>query len=221
MSIEAVFFDQDNTLFNSAEVAPEAYDQAFRFISSESGVSIQKIRNSWLNTLETIRCSSKPEERFFDFSLRIALENLGIDTNLTDLGVDVFHKALSNSIELTRGSREFFEQNLDIKKILFTEDETEQSEMKLRKHDLKKEFNFIVRAKDTGVMKPDISYLQKAWKALDLDPQKCVYVGDNWEKDCMLGQKHGGIGVVFGEEEERADYSIFDMMDLLPIISSE
>jgi len=56
------------------------------------------------------------------------------------------------------------------------------------------------------------------YKKKKKEPDECIYIGDNWTKDCQIGQELGGVGIVFDEKDARADYEIDDMRELLNII---
>jgi len=100
---------------------------------------------------------------------------------------------------LNPGVKDFFEKKIEgIKYILFTEDFDDQIEIKLGKFGLKEKFDLIVGSSMVGLMKPDIKFLQIAWDKFKLDPKKCLYIGDNYDKDCKIGVENGGKALVFG-----------------------
>ena len=49
-------------------------------------------------------------------------------------------------------------------------------------------------------MKPDIKFLKIAWEKFNLDSKKCLYIGDNYDKDCRIGVENGGKALVFGKD---------------------
>lgn len=222
--MKAIFFDQDNTISNTAEIASKAYEAALFYIADETGVDDELLIHTWKANVSELKNSMDPEERSFENSLTQTLIELTLNTHLVEHALNVFYKKVEISIRLTAGTNEFFKQDLDIFKILWTEASKRLSDIKLNKFDLKKNFDMIITSTDMGVMKPDIKYLEKAWNEFNLKPEECIYIGDNWEKDCKLGQEKGGIGVVFGpssasgQGDERADYCISNMMELIDII---
>ena len=49
-------------------------------------------------------------------------------------------------------------------------------------------------------MKPNIKFMQIAWEKFGLDPKNCVYIGDDYEKDCLIGVENGGRALIFGKD---------------------
>lgn len=216
--LKAVFFDQDNTIVNTALVSPSCYLDAIKYIAPKTDYDAEIIYKKWLEVLETVKNSQNPKERFFDYSLGLVFKELGISTTLIPETVNKQHELLKERIELNPGVAEFMRKEIGLIKVVFTEDNYHGCEIKIDKFSLK--FDLIVTSDEIGVMKPDIRYLEYAWEKLELKPDECIYVGDNWEKDCELGQLRGGIGVVFGKKDKRANFEISDMMELEQIISS-
>ncbi|MFQ5493592.1 MAG: HAD family hydrolase [Candidatus Dojkabacteria bacterium] len=216
--IKAIFFDQDNTVLDTKKVSMEVYRKSISAIAESVNIDKADIFEEWRRVLDTVKTSSDPKERFFAFSLKLALENLGANHFPILQAMDVFKDTLRDLITLTPGTADFFADEKQLLYILFTEDSAEINKVKMGKFSSELEFDLIVTSDDIGRMKPDERYVASGWEKFNLKPEECIYVGDSWEKDCQIGQERGGIGVVFGSDDERADHSISNMMELVRII---
>lgn len=195
--IEAIFFDQDNTLVNTREVAGETYREAINWVAAQKKIDPEKLWMDWRAVLDTLKNSIKPEERQFSYSLSKVIPEL----DLVEDAVEIQKKVLGEVIQLNAGVKEFFEKKIEkIKYILFTEDFDDQIEIKLKKFGLKEKFDLIVGSSMVGLMKPNIKFMQIAWQKFMLDPKKCLYIGDNYDKDCKIGVENGGKALVYGKD---------------------
>jgi len=195
--IKAIFFDQDNTLVNTREVSGEAYRTAINWVAAQKRIGADKLWQDWREILDSLKNSKRPEERQFSYSLSLIVE----EKDLVEDAVEIEKKVLKEVIGLNKGVKEFFEKKIEgVKYILFTEDFDDQIEIKLAKFGLKEKFDLIVGSSLVGLMKPDIKFLQIAWDRFNLDPKDCLYVGDNYKKDCKLGVENGGRALVFGKD---------------------
>ena len=213
--IKAIFFDQDNTLVNTREVAGETYRAAINWIAVQKKIDAEKLFEDWRGVLDTLKKSKNPEERQFSFSLsKVVPEN-----DLVEDAVDIQKTKLGEVIQLNAGVKEFFEKKIEgVKYILMTEDFDEQIEIKLAKFGLKEKFDLVVGSSNVGLMKPNIKFLQIAWEKFGLDPKECLYIGDNYEKDCQMGKENGGKAIIFGRDNSRADYRMDDFTELRGIL---
>lgn len=213
--IEAIFFDQDNTLVNTREVAGETYREAVNWVAAQKKIDAEKLWMDWRAILDTLKKSTKPEERQFSYSLSKVVP----EDDLVEDAVEIQKKVLGEVIKLNAGVKEFFEKKTEgVKYILFSEDFDDQIEIKLGKFGLKEKFDLIVGSSTIGLMKPDIKFLQTAWEKFNLNPKNCLYIGDSYEKDCQLGKENGGKAIIFGKDDERADYRMNDFTELAGIL---
>ncbi|HWS48591.1 MAG TPA: HAD family hydrolase [Candidatus Methanoperedens sp.] len=213
--IKAIFFDQDNTLVNTREVAGETYRAAINWVAAQKKIDSEKLFFDWRKVLDSLKNSKNPEERQFVFSL----SKVVADKELVSDAVEIQKKKLAEVIQLNAGVKEFFEKKMEgIIYILMTEDFDDQIEIKLNKFDLKGKFDLIVGSSNVGLMKPNIKFLEIAWEKFGLDPKECLYIGDNFEKDCQIGKENGGKAIIFGKDDVRADYRMDDFTELLGIL---
>ncbi len=216
--IQAIFFDLDNTLVNTKESGVVAREKTFRFLGDQLNRDWQVLQTNWLQLVKTLKNSKDPAKRQYKYSFTLLLQDYQNTKQLVNQALTIFDEEIMNLLVLTPGTKEFFNQILEFKKIIFTEN-TKQVVLKKIKNKLPTEkFDKIIGIDDTLTMKPDVKFFSSAWKQFNLDASKCVYIGDNWNKDCQIGQNEGGIGVVFGGKETRANYCIDNMMDLMQII---
>jgi len=213
--IKAIFFDQDNTLVNTREVAGETYRAAINWVAAQKKIDAEKLFHDWRGVLDTLKKSKSPEERLFSYSLSKVVP----ESDLIEDAVEIQKKRLSEVIQLNAGVNEFFEKKIEgLKYILYTEDSDDQIEVKLNKFGLKDKFDFIVGSDLVKLMKPDIKYLQIVWKKFNIDPKECLYIGDSFEKDCQIGKENGGKTIIFGKDDIRADYRMDDFTELQGIL---
>lgn len=213
--ISAIFFDQDNTLVNTREVAAQSYRAAIDWVAAQKKISSDDLWNQWRATLDTLKNSKDPKERQFSFSLAMIVP----ENDLVEDALEIQRKVLGEVICLNPGVGEFFAKKMEgIKYILCTEDYDDQIEIKLSKFGLKDKFDLIVGCDLVGRMKPDIKFLETAWDKLKLNPKECLYIGDSFEKDCQIGKEHGGKTIIFGKDDVRADYRMDDFTELAGIL---
>lgn len=195
--LEAIFFDQDNTLVNTREVAGETYRAAIKWVAIQKKIDFEKLFLEWRGILDTLKNSKNPEERQFSYSLSLVVK----EKDLVEDAVEIQKKKLRELIQLNAGVKEFFEKKIEgVKCILMTEEYDDLIEVKLGKFGLVEKFDLIVNSSIVGLMKPNIKFLQIAWEKFKLDPKKCLYIGDNYDKDCRIGVENGGKALVFGTD---------------------
>ncbi len=213
--IEAIFFDQDNTIVNTKAVSPRAYRQAIDYLAEKMEVKNDFLWRKWRKVVRENRRSLDPKIRSLYYLLFLVCKNKKWVKEAV-LGIE---KMLKEELELNPGAKEFFQiPRGKIKYILTTEDFPHFMKIKIAKFRLKKYFDLIVGNKEVGGMKPNVAYYEKAWKKFKLNPANCIYVGDKYEKDCEIGAKKGGITVVFGKKDKRANYQIKNFLELSQII---
>lgn len=193
--LEAIFFDQDNTLINTKDISGEAYRAGSDYLAKETQKDPQIFWENWRKIVDELKSSKEPQKRSLEYSWTLMVKN----ETLVEEAVKKFEEVLEKKLELKTGVEEFFEGLKMAKKyILVTEDFKKHVEIKMKKFDLKKKFDFIVDNSIVSSMKPDISYYKIAWEKFNLDPKKCLYIGDNYDKDCRIGVENGGKALVFG-----------------------
>jgi len=149
-------------------------------------VDFEKLFLEWRGVLDSLKNSKNPKERQFSYSLSQIVK----EEDLIEDALEIYKKVLKEKIQLNPGVKEFFEKKIPgVKYILMTEDFDDQIEIKLGKFELKEKFDLIVGSSLVALMKPDIKFLQIAWDKFKLDPKKCLYIGDNYDRDCKIGMR--------------------------------
>lgn len=213
--IEAIFFDQDNTIVNTKLVTPVAYRTAISFLAQKMEIEAEGLWKDWRGVVKKNINSLDSKIRSLDYSLyKICKNRKWVKEAI--LGIEI---ELAEKLELNLGVRDFFElPKKGIKYILTTEDYPRFLKIKINKFGLKDKFDLIIGNKETGSMKPSLKYFELAWKKFKLNPANCIYLGDKYEKDCKIGAQEGGLTVVFGKRDKRADYQIKNFLELNKII---
>lgn len=195
--IKSIFFDQDNTLVNTRVVAGETYRKAIDWVAMQKKVNANGLYQEWRKVLDVLKNSTKPEERQFSHSLGLVVP----EKDLVEKAVEKQEKKLGHLIQTNPGVIEFFElDKADRKYILFTEDSETRMRLKLEKFDLVNKFDLILNSDTLNLMKPNIKFMEIAWEKLNLDPKECLYIGDNYDKDCRIGVENGGKALVYGKD---------------------
>ena len=213
--IEAIFFDQDNTIVNTKAVAPRAYRRAIEFLAQKMEVKVSKLWREWRGIVRENKNSLDPKIRSLNYSFNKLCKN----KKWIKEAIVGIEKMLHEELELNPGTKEFFKiPKGEIKYILTTEDYPHFMKIKIDKFKLKNYFDLIVGNRDIGSMKPSLKYYEIAWEKFKLNPAKCIYIGDKYEKDCEIGAKMGGVTVIFGNKDKRADFQITNFLELSQII---
>ncbi len=196
--IEAIFLDQDNTLINTREVLHTGvYMAAIKYLAKKLNRDEDDLWIEWRQRVDENKNSSDPKIK----SLEYSLGQLGPKQEDLMEAIRIFEEELKDKVQLMPGVNEFLENKIPgVKYILFTEDYPNQMKLKFEKFGYNDKFDLIISHEDTGKMKPDISFCKIAWDKFKLNPKNCVYIGDNYEKDCQLGVKNGGKALVFGQD---------------------
>ena len=221
--IKAVFFDQDRTLLTvqSNNIYQKLIDLAAELFSLGKEALFIEVEKR----LESGRKSSEPSKsRFGPILKQIIVEVHGkLDQEKWATIEKEYYSLIRNSVEVNLGVLEFLElvKELNLLLFVFTEDDRKGIEAKLKYLNLAKIFDSILTLDEVGKMKPNIAYYAQTLAEYNLDWKDCIFVGDKWDKDCSIPHQHDATTVLFGAEDERADYCINDMRDLLTIIEKE
>lgn len=98
-------------------------------------------------------------------------------------------------------------------------------EVALKRVNINKYFQYLFTSCELGVTKPNINFFTNILNNLDLRPEECIMVGNDYEKD-IVPAKAVGIHTILLTEELNiinfiaADYSINTMNRLYEVINS-
>ena len=94
-------------------------------------------------------------------------------------------------------------------------------QVRLAKSGLEPYFERIFISEQMGCKKPEKEFFDKVFEAIGpVDKSRCIMLGDSLTSD-MQGGRNAGIDTCFygGKiEDPRCDYSICDLMELIPIL---
>ena len=89
----------------------------------------------------------------------------------------------------------------------------------LNRVDIKKHFRHLFTSRELGVTKPNLEFFTKILENLNLKPEECIMVGNDYEKDIIPAKAVGLHTILFTEENNAgifndADYLISSMDEL-------
>jgi len=84
-------------------------------------------------------------------------------------------------------------------------------------------FECILLSGETGIFKPDPRIFWQAARALNVEPEACLYVGNSYEDD-IVGSKRAGMWACWfnpngRQSAKKPDIEIRTLAELLPILS--
>lgn len=216
LTVRAILFDVDNTLLKTKEVAKEADMAAMSLFAKYTNFSSDELYQKWENIVDSLKQTKEPQKRTREYSYSQLASLIGIDK--TKDACNAFVHTLINSIKPVKNVNEVLSYLKKYRLAAFTEDSQEISVAKLKSAGLFGFFEFITTSDDISVMKPDERYYKVIFERLDISPQECVVVGDDYEKDLETAKDLGCLTVCFGQDS-RADYQIKDFYELIEILN--
>jgi HAD superfamily hydrolase (TIGR01509 family) len=222
LSVDAVIFDMDGTLIDSIDIYFEIVEIALKRLKLP-----QVSRNKILDAAETA-----------DFNWDLVLPN-EVKNKKDEIIVaaweiinEIAPQMFAEKLELIKGADHIL-QNLSASISKFgLVTSTQQQHLKTKMKPLKAAgvenlFEVIITSDDVPNRKPDPSPLIECARRLDVNPSKCVYVGDT-RTDMQAGKAAGmrTVGVLTGFDDHNAlnqempdaiIESIKDLMDVIEI----
>jgi putative hydrolase of the HAD superfamily len=218
--LKAIFFDLDNTLINTHQSVELAFPYLFKYIGEGIGDDWQIIFKDWKRLFSKLKKETKDyKKRSMTYPLNLLLNNKY--PRLVEEAYRIFRDKVIENLSLNDGVEDFFAKERRLKMFIFTESDYAWTLRKLKGKLSRSHFSKIITSDMVKTMKPHLSYYSKIWNTFKLRPDEGLYVGDNWEKDCQIPQKRGGVGVVFGRPNVKASHSIDNMLQLVDIINQE
>ncbi len=218
--MSTIFFDLDNTIINTKEVAPKAYEKALSEVAKKYKTNLSGLFKEWKSIVNELKAEMNPKKRLFSYSLKKLLNQREYKFNkkFIDYIVDIQENDLIERLKFTPGTKRFLEgRHHNYYQVIFTENPKKLVEKKLKKFNILKEFRRIITAEEVGSMKPHPAYYTIIYKEFDMYPDQGYYIGDNWEKDCELPSEAGGVGILFRGKDDEALFTINNMLELYDI----
>lgn len=93
----------------------------------------------------------------------------------------------------------------------------------LNRVNLREHFQYLFTSRELGVAKPNLDFFSKILEYLNLQPEECIMVGNDYEKDIIPANKVGLHTILFTEEYSKkffihADFLISSMSNLSEVI---
>ena len=203
--LKALIFDADNTLYKSNK--EQAYGEMYRFLSKKTGIDQDKIKSVHKRIIESVKSSSVPTMRRYDYSLNLALEEMGIENanKLAREAVGLFWKNILNDLTATPGTLDSIK---DLKKyfrlVIATDEFPDIVDKKLRKvfGQWKEYFDFVITPEDVGIMKPSKTYYTLVLQRLGVSNNEVAVIGDSWYRDLQPAAELGMTTVLIAQKKE-------------------
>lgn len=129
-----------------------------------------------------------------------------------------FLDKLLQSIRVMNNLKEVIPMLNEYRKAIFSEDTAELTMPKLKKLGLENIFDVVLTSDKIGLMKPSEKYYRKIFRKFGLEPDECLVIGDDYEKDLSIPKDMGATTVIYGKKDKRAHYHIDDHSQLPDIL---
>ncbi len=188
-NVKALIFDLDDTITDFRTASDEAFEEAFKAISTEHGVDITRMRDVYMELFEdyyTMHLKGHinlDEFRVYRFSRMFELLGLPADDRFLDMCVD-FQTKYSERLRTFPQACEVLRELDPVYPLgLITNGPTEAQWQKISKFALDRLFEVILVSGMVGIAKPDPLIFQVAFKGLRSEPGTTVMVGNSLEHD--------------------------------------
>ncbi len=214
LPIRAVFFDADNTIYNTRKVAKLADKRAMAYLASGTPYRPEDLYDYWHDKIVAkLKQSQNPKLRHRHYSYQRLIKEfkLGKSSQRTFLA---FRSELVKHLEPAAHLKGVLGRLGDYQKAIVSEDNRDLIDFKLKALGLWKYFDLVIAASDIGTMKPSSTYFQSTLAKLKLYPGQAVMIGDDWEKDLALAFDLGLRTIIWGKKDSRAHRALKDFRKL-------
>ncbi|MBI4144071.1 HAD-IA family hydrolase [Candidatus Woesearchaeota archaeon] len=213
--IRAVVFDADNTLYNTKDVAEQADMVVMKFMAMQTNKTPEELYHYWKSKIvDKLKNENDPKKRHRLFSYNL----LAKEFRVADSGAfRLFLERLLYLLRPLQGVEDVLNSLKRFKLAVVSEDSSDMLLAKLMKLGLRSYFDVVVSSDKIGVMKPNGAYLAEALRLLNVVPQECLVVGDDYEKDIALWKQKGAVVVCFNCSGN-SDFSIKDYSEFGTIL---
>ncbi len=217
LKIMAILFDIDNTLIKTREVSNQVDMAAMQIFEKHINLPSSVLYQKWKEIISQLKQSRNPEERTRKYSYSKLANILNINKKITENAYKNFLRELINFTKPYEHVHETLSLLRKYKIAAFTEDSKGTTLAKLKTTNLLQYFNLVITSNDTNIMKPNEEYYNLIFKKLNLSPNECLVIGDNYEKDLEIAKNIGCKTICFGSDK-RADYQITNFSELIEIL---
>jgi putative hydrolase of the HAD superfamily len=98
--------------------------------------------------------------------------------------------------------------------IAISDGQQSQQERKLTTMGIIKYFKKVVTAEIAKSQKPNIEIFQIAMKSININPEQCIYIGDNIEKDALGANKAGMTGIWLNRKNVKINHNLIEIKSL-------
>jgi len=224
--IKGIIFDADHTLYFPHNQG--AYREKFEYLSRETGIDADKIRNEWSSIIKDLleRGVRDCRKRSRDYSTTKALVSLGIEerkaSKFAGEAIDVFLKRLIKDLDYDIRLKNIIKNLGERYKLCVASDEFRRIlEMKLNHifGSWKDYFEFLVTADDTKELKPSRKFCDLSLDKFNLEACEVVFVGDSWKRELSVAKKMGLKTVLVGKKKEgEPDYWLKFLVEINDIL---
>ena len=213
MKIKYIFFDLDNTLFNSKELALQARKNAINAMI-DAGLPADNVDSAY----EKLRAIIDKEGANYSTHFNDLAVEYGVTENISHIvaaGVVAYHNTKFEYLKPFPDAESVLtELGKKYKFGIITNGRAVKQWDKLIRLGLHHFFEFVVISEEVGVSKPDKKMFERGLELAGCAPDEAVMVGDN-EKDMAakeLGIKTISIG------EGKGDYNIKEFSEISGVV---
>lgn len=198
MSIKAVIFDLDDTLYGDFKTCNQlGLEACAAYAESHIGLQREVFLDAVLESKKALqkRLFEEPEMHDRVLYMQGALEKLGVSAiRHSEALHDCYWNALYDNMKLREGVHELLDElrKRGIRTVCCTNMLAAVQMRKLCLLDLAERIDYLVSSEEAGIDKPQAPIFELALKKAECSPQEALMVGDNFVHD-ILGAYHAGI----------------------------
>jgi putative hydrolase of the HAD superfamily len=207
--IKAILFDIDDTLFDRIKSQHLVLDKIVTklphvFYSLENGRIMEAfLESDRISTLDWEAGRHVDDVR--EYRSNIFLKELGLSTDHAGIITDIYVQEYPFINAPVEGAVELVEKaSLRFKTGVISNSMPDVQYQKIKTLGLQSYFSCVVLATEIGLKKPDARIFIHAAKQLQLQPDECMYIGDNYEND-IAGGKGAGMKTCWFRRGNNAD----------------
>ena len=220
--MNAVIFDLDNTLLDFMKMKEYAVKAAVAGMQ-EAGLDVD-VGEAYDRIIEMYVDNGWENQQIFDLYLT---EKIGhVDNKLLAAGIVSYRRAREANLQVYPNVNSTLSElmKMGIKLAVVSDAPSREAWMRIYYLNLYHFFDVVITFDDSGERKPSAKPFQMALKAMELQPDETIMVGD-WPERDVVGAKQIGMktafaryGDTFGTVHSGADWVLDDISELIQII---